>query len=169
MRPEEIVKYDILFKEAVAKHSPLYDWRLFKAQLVQESRLDPFAKSPVGALGLAQFMPATWAETSKALGYTFGVLATSVIPSIDCGAYYQAKMVRGWKAPRPTIDRYCLALASYNAGFGNILKAQKKADGANDYKTIIASLHLVTGAANSHETITYIKRILAIYSRLITG
>jgi len=35
-----------------------------------------------------------------------------------------------WHSPRPRLERLKLAQASYNAGLGNILKAQKKCNGA---------------------------------------
>lgn len=48
---------------------PGVDWRLLKAQYYQESHLKPNAVSPVGAAGVAQFMPATWRQISRELGY----------------------------------------------------------------------------------------------------
>lgn len=161
--------YDIAIERAVQEYLPSYDWRLFKAQLIQESRLNPTAKSPVGASGIAQFMPHTWQDMIREMKMPKGTKATDPAYSILAGSYYQAKMINGWTAPRPVMDRYCLALASYNAGFGNLLKAQKHANGASDYKTIISHLRFITGDKNSGETTGYAKRILSIYSNLLTG
>src|SRR5215471_998377 len=51
------------YDELVKKHSKTFelDWRLITAQMYQESRFDPKAKSWVGAEGLMQVMPRTGA------------------------------------------------------------------------------------------------------------
>jgi membrane-bound lytic murein transglycosylase F len=133
------------------------DWRLWKAQLYQESLLNPDAVSPVGARGLAQFMPGTWAETCERLGWE-NVSPHLARFAIEAGAYYMVRLRNSWSSPRPEIDRWDLARASYNAGFGNLLKAQKIAGGAVLYADIIAALPEVTGY-HSRETITYVERI----------
>ncbi len=159
--------FDDQIKAATNKHLKGYDWRLYKAQLIAESGLNPNAKSPVGARGLAQFMPATWQEVAKALDFPPEASPEDPQYAIPAGAYYMKRQLKGWTAPRPEVDRLCLALASYNAGFGNILRAQRKADGANDYNKIIQALPQVTGH-NADETKTYVRRILRIYSNLVT-
>lgn len=160
-------EYDTLIKAAVAKHLPGYDWRLLKAQYYQESRLDPMAVSPAGAVGIAQFMPATWGEWSVKAGYANSD-RTDAEASIMTGAAYMAHLISSWHSPRPDIDRNCLAMASYNAGFGNLLKAQKAAGNPNLYADIIKSLPKVTGD-HSKETITYVRRTLGYCNDLITG
>lgn len=140
---------------------PGTDWRLFKAQLYQESLLDPTAQSPAGAEGIAQFMPGTWADVSRQLG--FGSVSPYVSKyAIPAGAFYMGRLRRSWSAPRPEADRHSLAMASYNAGIGNLLKAQKVAGGANGYAEIIKALPQVTGHY-SKETITYVERIWGFY------
>jgi soluble lytic murein transglycosylase-like protein len=131
-------------------------WRLWKAQLYQESRLDPAAVSHAGARGLAQFMPATWDEVSRELslhGSPHDDLA------IDAGAYYMAKLRRVWRRDRTSVERNALAQASYNAGAGNVLKAQTFCGGARLWPTVAECLHLVTGPKNALETKTYVARI----------
>ena len=132
-------------------------WYWWKAQLYQESLLDPNALSPVGASGLAQFMPATWGDVSRRLGLE-GVSPRSAKHAIDAGAYYMATLSRGWSSPRPALDRHQLAQSSYNAGFGNLLAAQRACNGAIGYAGIICCLPDVTGH-HSAETIQYVKRI----------
>ncbi|GGA80705.1 hypothetical protein GCM10011369_23320 [Neiella marina] len=65
---------------------------------------------------------------------------------------------KGWSSPRPQGERYKLALASYNAGFGNLLKAQAKCNGAVLYAPIIHCLPDITGK-HSKETIDYVRYI----------
>lgn len=151
-------KYDGDIKRAVDIYWPEYPfWRSWKAQLYQESRLNPDAVSPVGARGLAQFMPGTWQEVSLELNL-IGLSPNSDI-AIEAGAYYMAKMRRFWSSPRPEEERQRLAQASYNAGAGNIIRAQKLCDGARSWEQIEKCLPQVTGASNAHETQTYVSRI----------
>ena len=133
------------------------DWYWWKAQLYQESLLDPHAISPAGAEGIAQFMPATWAEITQRLGY--GTISRRDAKlAIELGAYYMARLSRGWSFPRPVMDRHYLAVASYNAGFGSLLAAQRLCGGALLYSEIVACLPSITGRY-SMETITYVQRI----------
>lgn len=160
-------KYDIQIRKAANRYLPGYDWRLWKAQLYQESLLNPDAVSPVGARGLAQFMPGTWAEVSQQLGF-HGISPHAAGPAITAGAYYQGRMISIWKAPRPAADRYSLAAASYNAGAGNLIKAQKVCGGANGYSEIIQCLPRVTGK-HAAETTTYVQRIWQYWTQMVIG
>lgn len=144
---------------------PGSDARWWKAQLYQESRLDPDAVSPAGARGLAQFMPATWAEISARLGYG-GLSPHLAEPAIDAGAFYMARLWANWTAPRPASDRWDLARASYNAGLGNLLKAQQRCGGPPGFAAIMACLPDVTGH-HARETITYVARIHRWYGQLM--
>lgn len=91
------------------------DFTLIKRQLVAESALNPEARSPVGASGLAQFMPATWRE----------VLAKNNWP--DVPPTHPEYAIRGMCAYMKTLlarfnNNYRLALAAYNWGQGNVAK-----------------------------------------------
>ena len=52
-----------------------------------------------------------------------------------------------------------LAAASYNAGAGHLIKAQRLCDGRNLYREIIPCLPQVTGR-HSAETIDYVQKII---------
>jgi len=161
-----IKKYDDLIKKSAKKFLPGVDWRLLKAQLQAESALNPEATSHVGAMGIAQFMPDTWDQMKDELKLSDNASAYNEFFAIPAAAYYMRKLMQSWSAPRPEADRYCLALASYNAGFGNLLKAQKYASNANDYHKIIKHLHQATGK-HSKETITYVDRIFKTFSEYL--
>jgi membrane-bound lytic murein transglycosylase F len=158
-------KYDKEFKNA-AIHLPVgANWRLLKAQCYQESRLKPLAVSPVGAQGLCQFMPNTWRDMTR----KYPQLSNPWLPthSIRAAALYMKQLNRGWSSPRPQTERYKLALASYNAGFGNILAAQNKCGGAVLYQPIIHCLPRITGK-HSKETIDYVKHIKRYYWLMVS-
>lgn len=146
--------YFIAYSEA---YLPENDWRLLKAQCYQESLLEAEAVSPVGAKGLCQFMPGTWDEVTRKMKVKASPF--NPIMSIRAGAFYMRQLKQGWSAPRDDEpDRNNLALASYNAGFGNVLRAQKRCGGASGYEDIIRCLPEITGK-HSAETIGYIKSI----------
>src|SRR5688500_18701861 len=56
-------RYDDLFRKYSKRFFGVgYDWRYFKAQGMAESNLDSAAQSYVGARGIMQLMPSTFAE-----------------------------------------------------------------------------------------------------------
>ena len=149
-------QYDKEIESAVKRWWGVFDFPLaWKAQLYQESLCRSNAVSPVGAAGLAQFMPDTWRDMER----RYGVQASPHQDiSVDWGARYMALRMNGWKSKRPQFERWRLGLASYNAGFGNILEAQRKCDNTRMWREIKLCLHLVTGH-NANETKTYVDRI----------
>lgn len=154
-------EYDNEIQRAVAEFLPSVDWRITKAQFWQESRFNPRATSPVGAMGIAQIMPGTWDRFGAGDPY-------DAHDSIWAGVKCMANLMGQWSRPRPHMDRVCLALASYNAGLGHILKAQKLAGDAPLYADIIEQLPAVTGT-HSDETINYVRLILGFYNMAVTG
>lgn len=86
------------------------DPAIFIAQLNQESGFNPKAKNPKsGAIGIAQFMP----STAKGMGFTAGV---DPLRDIRMAAQYMKSKLKMYNG------NYRLALASYNAGSGNVAK-----------------------------------------------
>ncbi len=158
--------FDNYMKEAAKRYWVDFPyWLNFKAQLYQESLLDPNAVSYVGASGLGQLMPNTKKEVYKKLGFDDSISVFVPYYNIMASAYYMRTLRNQWTSKRPIWDKQYLAQASYNAGLGHILKAQKKCDMAVLYDDIIKCLPQITGH-HSKETITYVQRIKQWYGLL---
>lgn len=65
-----------------------------------ESRFNQRALSPSGAMGLLQFMPATWRIASRAAGWA-GASPFDPVAAADVGAYWYARHPEAWWC-RPT-------------------------------------------------------------------
>lgn len=121
-------EFDPLFRK-YTKHyfGAHFDWHWFKAQAIAESGLDPDAKSPMGARGIMQILPATYEEIKRQNPF----LANIEDPrwNIAAGIFYDRQLYRKWKSKRDvqTTERLMFAFGSYNAGYGNVLKAYKRA------------------------------------------
>lgn len=136
MNPLEITEYDEWFQLATEKYLLHYyweDWQLLKAQGIAESNLDPKAVSPVFAMGIMQFMPATWSDMMAELDVTD---VYDPRQNILAGGYYMGKMLNVFNSDRDESDRRRWAWSAYNWGAGNVLKAQKRADGALDWESV---------------------------------
>lgn len=149
-------RWDPLLKRYAEIYVPEYEWRWVKAQAWQESMFDPAAVSPAGAVGLMQIMPGTGREMARRTGVR-GPL-TSPLVNVHYGTAYLRRMLDFWTTPRPPLARLDLAFASYNAGAGHILNAQRLAGGALLWEEIQLELPNVTGH-HSKETRTYVRRI----------
>ena len=146
---------------------PMIDWRLWKAQVQAESAFKAGAVSPVGAMGLSQIMPATFAD----IGRKAGIKGNPFDPEVNlmAGSWYMATRRQIFKAPRPDMERHKLAAASYNAGAKNIIKAQNLAGNPRDWEPVAEKLPAITGR-HAKETTDYIRKIQSFYKMyLISG
>jgi membrane-bound lytic murein transglycosylase F len=150
-------KYNELFKRYSLEYfGPDFDWMWFRAQGLCESLLNPEAVSPAGAMGIMQLMPGTAAEMAKRLGIANDPFNPEF--SIRCGIAYDRRMWDIWKKEEG-IERLRFMFASYNAGAGHILIAQRLAAIKNKWASVSAHLHEITGDDNAQQTITYVRRI----------
>jgi hypothetical protein len=91
--------------------------KLFLALINQESRWKQNAVSPVGAIGLAQIMPATG---KSHCGITDENDLFDPATNLDCGASYLALRLSQFKGTKAKDGQVKLALASYNAGYSRV-------------------------------------------------
>jgi soluble lytic murein transglycosylase len=84
----------------------------------QESSFDPYALSPAGARGLMQLMVPTAQETAKKQRLDFAAerLISDPAYNVVLGTAHLGELVDYWRGS------YVLAIASYNAGAGNVKK-----------------------------------------------
>lgn len=162
-------RYDRMFEQAARRHLEVgFDFCWLKAWAMAESNLDPNAISPVGAVGILQVLPTTGQWISKR--YAGGLRDTAQLrdakTNIRIAALYIAHLGRFWSYPRPAFCRLKLRMASFNAGEGNVVKAQTLSGGRPCWKHISAFLHRVTGQKHSEETVAYVQTIVENYLRL---
>ena len=111
-----------VYDELVQKYSEKYgfDWRIITAQMFQESRFNPNARSRAGAIGLMQIMP----STGKQLGLS-NIKNPQV--NIHAGTKYMKWLYNKFDISLPAVDRMWFTLASYNAGLGHVIDARSLA------------------------------------------
>lgn len=123
--PREAQRYQLTLKrEAQLAWGLQAPVATFAAQVHQESRWRLDARSPVGAEGLAQFMPAT----SNWIGGLYPSLADRA-PTNPTWALRALVTYDKWLADRIRADDECqdmaFALSAYNGGLGWVYKRQK--------------------------------------------
>lgn len=157
-------KYDHFFQQfSYEFFGAKFDWKWFKAQAWTESLIDPAATSPVRAMGIMQLMPSTSQEMADKLK----ILNDPRDPefNIRAGICYDKRCWNIWKK-EAGLERLRFMFASYNAGAGNIIEAQKLAVVKDKWVSVGCCLHAVTGKDNSWETLNYVRRIERAYKQL---
>ena len=162
-------KYDIHFRKYSKRYFGIsFDWRWFKAQAIAESALNDEAKSWTNAKGLMQLLPSTFKELCERH------------PEIRCDIYhprwniaagirYDRDMWIKWRDITPFENHLKFTFASYNAGPGKIMEAQKcclaKGLDKNRWSSVVKVAHEV-GGWRYRETFAYIKRIEEVCSEI---
>ena len=154
--------FDIKFRKAARIYwgdISYVQWHHLKAQAKAESSLNPKAQSHAGAQGLLQILPSTWGDITRDQPSLRGGSPFEPRYAIQGGAYYLRQQFNRFKDVSETVERYRMALGSYNAGFGNIRKARRHAEGADKWYQVVAALPSVTSVAHARETGNYIIRV----------
>jgi membrane-bound lytic murein transglycosylase F len=116
-------RYDDLFRKYSKRFFGVgYDWRYFKAQGMAESNLDSAARSYVGARGIMQLMPSTFAEIQSRRTEFESI--DHVEWNIAAGILHDRYLWQRWKDLGIDDERRRFMFGSYNAGEGPILRAR---------------------------------------------
>ncbi|ABW16609.1 NLP/P60 protein [Parafrankia sp. EAN1pec] len=144
--PAEYVQ--MIIDAANAAGCPEVTPSLLAAQLRQESGFNPRAQSPVGAMGIAQFMPGTWA--SHGTGDVWNpVDAIPAAARYDCAVAASVASVPGLGQEK--------MLAAYNAGPGAVLAyagVPPYPETRNYVRTILAQAQVYGDALDTGETVS---------------
>jgi membrane-bound lytic murein transglycosylase MltF len=145
----------------IIKYSKEYDldYLLMAAQGYQESGLDQNRKSPVGAIGVMQVMPATGADMKV------GDI-TQMDPNIHAGVKYVRFMMDQFYANEPmdAMNKGLFTFASYNAGPGRVkgLRARAAKRGL-DPNTWFNNVEIIASESIGRETVQYVSNIYKYY------
>jgi membrane-bound lytic murein transglycosylase MltF len=135
------------------------DWLLMAAQGYQESQLNQAVRSPVGAIGVMQVMPATGKDLNV------GNIA-QVEPNIHAGIKYMRWMIDHYYGDEPMtqLDKALFAFASYNAGAGRVaqLRTEAARRGLNP-NVWFHNVEYVAADKIGAETVTYVANIYKYY------
>lgn len=147
------VAYPFAYRDSIVKWSVPsgVDPNLMQAIMREESAFDPRARSPVGARGLTQVMPATGKEVARNLSLKNFKVDDLWHPdtNVRLGSWYLGRMLKRFEHP-------ALAAAAYNAGPGNMSKwlARGMPDSIDEFVEEIPF----------DETHGYVKRVLRSYA-----
>ncbi len=135
------------------------DYLLMAAQGYQESTLDQSIKSPVGAIGVMQVMPATGKELNV------GDI-TQLEPNIPAGVKYMRFMIDRYYADEPmdTLNKGLMTFASYNAGPGRVRQLRREAEKRGlDPNVWFGNVERVASERIGRETVQYVSNIYKYY------
>jgi soluble lytic murein transglycosylase-like protein len=140
---------------------------VFKAQGLAESGLDAAARSRVGARGIMQLMPSTFAAIQS---------KDTALRSIDdpewniaAGIRHNRALWRVWRETATPGDRRQFMFASYNAGGATIARARDVALAAALDPRVWPSIETVAPRVRQWrhgETLVYLRTIAALFGQL---
>ena len=147
--------------ELFRKYSGQYDmdFLLMAAQAYQESQLNHGARSPVGAIGIMQVMPATGRELKV------GDIR-QLEPNIHAGVKYMRQMIdtQFKDEPMDDLNKALFAFASYNAGPNRVRQLRGLAAKRGlDSNVWFGNVEQIAAERIGRETVTYVANIYKYY------
>ena len=147
--------------ELFRKYGEQYDldYLLMAAQGYQESRLDQHVKSPVGAIGVMQVMPATATELDVG---DIRQLEPNIHAGVKYIRYLQDRYFKD--EPMTPLDKGLFAFASYNAGPARIRQLRREAEQRGlDPNVWFGNVEQIASERIGRETVTYVSNIYKYY------
>jgi membrane-bound lytic murein transglycosylase MltF len=129
------------------------------AQGYQESGLNQDAKSPVGAIGIMQVMPATGKDMKVGDIH-------QIDPNIHAGVKFLRAMMNEYYANEPMdqLNKGLFTFAAYNAGPGRVRGLRKLAkERGLDPNVWFNNVELMAAEKIGRETVTYVSNIYKYY------
>ncbi|HEX6558128.1 MAG TPA: transglycosylase SLT domain-containing protein [Longimicrobiales bacterium] len=161
-------RYDDTFRKYSKRFfGPAFDWQYFKAQALAESGLDPTARSRVGARGVMQLMPGTYAII-KSRRKDLGSIDDPEW-NIAAGIMHERGLYLRWDDAPTLQERVRFMFGSYNAGEGPILRARKFAREKKLPESMWTSIETVAPVVprwRYTETLPYVRKIEKNHSAL---
>jgi len=156
-------RYDSLIQFYAERYG--VDWRRIKSQIRAESNFNPAAVSPAGAQGLAQWMPESWRQWDDNDGIPALDDPHNPEEAIEAMCKYMAFLYSRFPEIPDPDERYCMALASYNAGRANINRMLSEARRACGHPHSYAEWEAAGRPPGSWQTWAFASRFLS----LVTG
>ncbi|RME35824.1 MAG: hypothetical protein D6786_00860, partial [Gammaproteobacteria bacterium] len=159
---EGLSPWDATVREVAGRHH--FDWRLVLAQMYQESRFDPAARSDAGAVGLMQLLP----ETAREMGIAD---PEDPLQNIEGGVRYLDRLRQAFDGEISVRELNWFALAAYNAGLSRVRRARRMAlrmglDPDRWFGNVeLAMVRLGQSGAGCRcgQTVHYVRRIRELY------
>ncbi len=147
---------------------PTFDWQYFKAQGQAESGLDPRARSRVGARGVMQLMPGTYAVIKHNRRERMGSIDDPEW-NIAAAILHDRDLWLGLADHSQEDERVRFMFGSYNAGEGPIMRAKSiaRAERLDDRRwSSIERVAPRVGRWRYTETLPYVQKIEGNYDAL---
>ena len=168
LKEKQQQRYDPYFRKYSKRFFGIgFDWRLFKAQGMAESELNPNARSYVGARGIMQLMPTTYSAIQSARPEFQAINDPQW--NIAAGIMHDRYLWTLWQKGIQDDDRYHFMFASYNAGEGTIGRARRTAAAAQLDSARWTSIEQVAPSVQRwryRETLGYVRKIQTNYDTL---
>ena len=153
---EELPKFERTV-ELFRKYGDRYDidYLILMAQGYQESQLNQNARSPAGAIGIMQVMPATGKEMKVGDIH-------QIEPNIHAGVKFLRAMMNEYYAKEPMneLNRGLFTFAAYNAGPGRVRSLRRvAAERGLDPNVWLNNVELIAAEKIGRETVTYVSNI----------